>query len=197
MHISFMQTLHIDQILLASFALFAVIDPIGSIPLYLKFKNKIGYLNASRITFSAGFIMMLFLFTGSYILQVFDISNHDFSVAGALILFILGLEMVLNIEIFKLDTTNMHNASLTPIAFPIIVGPGTLSTLVALQAHYPVTNIILALIINLIVLYIVLRFLVYIETILKKIDLINILHKLMGIILMAMAIKLFKIHFFA
>lgn len=189
--------ININEIIAASLALFAVIDPLGCIPIYIKFKNKIGELNALKITFFAGIIMLIFLFIGQYILKGFDISTQDFSVAGALILFILGLEMVLNIEIFKLDISNIKNAFLTPVVFPLIAGPGTLTTLLTLQADYQMINILIALFINILLLYTVFRYLVWIEQKLATIGLINILHKVMGIILLAMAVKLFKLHFFA
>jgi len=192
-----LSALNINEIISITLALFAVIDPVGSIPLYIKFKNKIGNLSAFKITFFAGLIMLIFLFTGQYILKGFDISPDDFAVAGALIMLILGVEMVLNIEIFKLDISHIQNAFLTPVAFPIIVGPGTLTTLLTLQADYQMINILIALFVNILLLYIVMHYLVWIEQKLVKIGIINILHKVMGVILLAMASKLFKLHFFA
>ena len=185
-----------SQIISAFFALFAVIDPIGSIPLYIKYKKKIGTVNAFKITLFVAIIMISFLFTGSYILQAFGISFQDFAVAGGLILLILGLEMVLNIEIFKIDITTLKNAFLTPVAFPVIVGPGVLTTLLTLQADYHLINILIALCLNILILYLILHYLTHIETKLSKTGIITILHKVMGIILLAIAIKLFKIHLF-
>lgn len=189
-------SLNLNEIISASLALFAVIDPLGSIPLYIKFKRKIGALNGFRITLFVAIIMLIFLFIGPYILKGFSIGFKDFAVAGALIMLILGLEMVLNIEIFKLDITNINNAFLTPMAFPVIVGPGTLTTLLTLQADHKMINILIALCINFVLLFAVLRYVVRIEEKLSQIGLISILHKVMGVILLAMAVKLFKLHFF-
>ena len=196
MSFGFLEKVNMNEIIAASLALFAVIDPLGSISIYLKFKKKIGVFKPFKITFFVTVISLIFLFTGQYILQGFDISAKDFVVAGALILAILGLEMVLNIEIFRLDTDSIKSALLTPLAFPIIVGPGTLTTLITLQADYQMVNILIALCINILLLLIVLYYIVPIEQKLAQFDLINILHKVMGIILLAMAIKLFKLHLF-
>ncbi|MEM7173674.1 MAG: MarC family protein [Bacteroidota bacterium] len=195
MFLDYLAKIDLQQIVPASLALFAVIDPLGSIPLYIKFKKKIGFLNASKITFFAALIMLIFLFMGPYILWGFGISFEEFAVAGALIMLILGLEMVLNIEIFKIDTTNIRNAFLTPLAFPVIVGPGTLTALLTLQADYHIVNILIALAVNFVILYSALRYVDWIEKKLAHIGVINILNKVMGIILLAIAIKLFKLHF--
>ena len=179
----------IIEILKVTMVLFAVIDIIGSIPIIIGLKQKAGGINASKASLVSLGIMITFLFVGNTILDIIGISIGDFAIAGSILIFIVAMEMILGIQISK--DTMPATASVIPLAFPLIAGTGTLTTLISIQADYNIVSIICAIFLNVIIVYIVLRNLQRLENFLGAGG-IAILKKVFGIILLAMAIKLFK-----
>ena len=184
--------MNFGDILTVTLTLFAVIDVLGSIPIILGLKAKTGYIQSEKATLVAGIIMVLFLFLGEQILNLIGIDVASFALAGAFIIFLLALEMILNIELFKSDE-NDTSGSIVPIAFPLIAGSGTLTTIISLRSSYSINNIIVGVLINLFFVYLVLKSTGKIERLLGKGG-INVLRRVFGIILLAIAIKLTKIH---
>jgi len=168
--------------------LFAVIDIIGSIPIIIDIKAKGNKIEALKTTLISLVILTLFLFVGEALLGIFGVDISSFAIAGSFILFFLALEMVLGIEVFKGQTTG--SASIVPLAFPIIAGAGSITTLLSLRAEYASINIMIALVLNMVVVFVVLKTTKYIEKILGQSG-ITVLRKIFGIILLAIAIKLF------
>lgn len=179
----------IIEILKVTMVLFAVIDIIGSIPVVISLKEKAGSINAAKASRASFYIMIAFLFVGNTILEIIGITIGDFAIAGSILLFIVAMEMILGIQISK--DTMPATASVVPLAFPLIAGTGTLTTLLSIRAEYNIVSIIIAIIINVIIVYIVLRNLQRLENFLGTGG-IAIIKKVFGIILLAMAIKLFK-----
>lgn len=176
------------DILSISLILFAVIDILGSIPVILDIKSKVGYVDARQATLVSGGIMILFLFVGKALLKLIGIDLASFSIAGAIVIFLIGLEMILNRDIFK-SGNNPATSTIVPIAFPIIAGAGTLTTLLSLRSEYALENILVGVFINLIIVFVVLHFIPRIERILGEAG-ISILRRVFGIILLSIAIKL-------
>jgi multiple antibiotic resistance protein len=177
------------QITSAFMVLFAIIDILGSIPIILNIKRKSKEVNALRASSIALVILILFLFSGEWILKLFHVDIESFAVAGSLIIFIFALEMILDIEIFH-NQGPEGTSSIVPLAFPLIAGPGSFTTLLSLRAEYAMENIIVALFLNLIFVYIVLRSTSKIEKLIGEGG-IYIIRKFFGIILLAIAVKLF------
>ncbi len=183
--------MNFTEILTASLVLFAVIDILGSIPLILDIKQKQGKVNAEKASIIALIIMLAFLVLGNKILVLIGVDVQSFAVAGSFVLLFLALEMILGVEIFKHDEDLSPDiASIVPIAFPIIAGAGTMTTLISLRAEYNPWNIVIAIFINMILVYFVLRSTKLIERFLGKGGL-AILKKVFGIVLLAIAVKLF------
>lgn len=176
------------EILSAFMVLFAVIDITGSTPIIIDLKAKSGEIESGKATLVALFIMLAFLFGGEAILGLFGVDVGSFAIAGAFVLFLMALEMVLGIELFKHDTP--AGASIVPIAFPLVAGAGSITALISLKAEYETINIAIALAVNLLIVYIVLRATKLIERVLGETG-IHILRKIFGIILLAIAVKLF------
>jgi multiple antibiotic resistance protein len=179
----------IIEILKVTMILFAVIDVIGSIPIIIGLKQKTGSINAQKVSYVSLGIMIVFLFVGQTILNIIGISIGDFAVAGSILIFIVAFEMILGVQISK--DTMPATASVIPLAFPLIAGTGTLTTLLSIKAEYNIVSIITAIVLNVIIVYIVLRNLDRLERLLGAGG-IAILKKVFGIILLALAIKLFK-----
>ncbi len=184
----------IKELLTLSFTLFAVIDIIGSIPMLISLKEKMGGIHALRATLISGALMTLFFFIGKPFLNILGVDVKSFAVAGSIVIFILGLEMVLGIEFFKPDN-NPKAGTVVPIAFPLIAGSGTLTTIMSLKATFERSDknewmILLAILINLIIIYTVLVSLNRIEKVLGPAGLIAI-RKFFGVILLAIAVKIF------
>lgn len=177
------------EILTVAFTLFAIIDIIGSVPILISIKNKAGGIRELRVTLIAGALMLLFLFLGGPILNVLGLDVKSFAVAGSIVIFILGLEMVLGIEFFKSDG-DVKASTVVPLAFPLIAGSGTLTTIMSLKANYGVYTILIAIILNLIVIYGVLKSLSGISKLLGPSGLIAI-RKFFGVILLAISVKIF------
>ena len=178
----------IKEILTATMVLFAVIDILGSVPIIISLRNKVGHIQSEKASLVAMAIMIAFLFLGESILNLIGIDVNSFAVAGSFVLFFLSLELVLGITLFKDDEP--ESASIVPIAFPLIAGAGTMTTLLSLRAEFAVENIIVAVLINMIFVYGVLKSSRRIEHKLGKNGL-SILRKIFGVILMAIAVKLF------
>lgn len=177
------------EILTVAFTLFAIIDIIGSVPILISIKNKAGGIRELRVTLIAGALMILFLFLGGPILNVLGLDVKSFAVAGSIVIFILGLEMVLGVEFFKSDG-DVKASTVVPLAFPLIAGSGTLTTIMSLKANYGVSTILTAIILNLIVIYAVLKSLSGISRLLGPSGLIAI-RKFFGVILLAISVKIF------
>lgn len=169
--------------------LFAVIDIVGSLPLIINVKRKTGSINALKITLSSGVIMILFLLTGESLLGIFGIDVQSFAVAGSIVLFIIGLEMILGHDLFKSDPDG-HASTIVPLVFPVIAGTGTLTTILSLKAQYLGWDILVGIVLNLIIIFIVLKSSKLIEKWLGKSG-IALLRKVFGIILLSIALKLF------
>lgn len=176
------------EIFTASLVLFAVINIIGSIPIIISLREKVGQIESEKASIVAGVIMIGFLFVGKNILNLIGIDVNSFAVAGSLIIFFIALEMIMGISIYKNDVP--ETASIVPIAFPIIAGPGSLTTLLSLRAEFELINIIIAVILNIIVVYIILKSTNLMSKILGKPG-IAIIQKVFGIILLSIAVKLF------
>jgi multiple antibiotic resistance protein len=181
--------LSLIQITSAFMVLFAIIDILGSIPIILNIKRKGQNVHALRASAVALVILMIFLFSGEWILRLFGVDIQSFAVAGALIIFIFSIEMILDVEIFR-NHGPEGGSSIIPIAFPLVAGPGSFTTLLSLRAEYSIENIIIALVLNLLFVFFVLRSTSKIERIIGEGG-IYILRKFFGIILLAIAVKLF------
>ncbi|MEN9489213.1 MAG: multiple antibiotic resistance (MarC)-related protein [Bacteroidota bacterium] len=183
--------LYIKEISTVTLILFAIIDVLGSVPVLLDIKSKVGHIDARYATFVSGLIMVVFLFIGKQLLNMIGIDMASFSLAGSIVIFLIGLEMTLERDIFKSGNSTPKSSSIVPIAFPIIAGAGTLTTLLSLRSEYSMEVILISIVINLIVIYFVLKFIPKIEQLLGDTG-INILRKVFGIILLSIAIKLFS-----
>lgn len=172
------------------FTLFAVIDMLGSIPILIDQKSKMEKFKPIIITLTSGFLMILFLFVGRQILALLALDVQSFAVAGSVVIFIIGLEMVLGVEFFKSEGPGSAG-HVVPIAFPLIAGSGTLTTIMSLKALYFDGNILLGIILNLVVIFIVLHSLKWIENVLGDKGLM-VMRKFFGVILLAIAIKIFS-----
>jgi multiple antibiotic resistance protein len=179
----------IDQLVTVTFTLFAVIDVVGSAPLLITLKEKMGGIKELRVTLIAGALMILFLFIGEKFLSVLGVDVRSFAVAGSIVIFILGLEMILGVEFFKGDP-DPKAGTLVPLAFPLIAGSGTLTTIISLRAEYEESLIFTAILINLVIIYVVLKSLNYIERLLGPAGL-TVVRKFFGVILLAIAVKIF------
>ena len=188
---SFLEALNLTEIATASMILFAVIDIVGSIPLIIEIKRKAGEIHPFKATIVALGIMVMFLFIGKEILELIGISVEAFAVAGAFIIFALALEMVLGITLFKDDGSTPKTASIVPLAFPIIAGAGTMTSLLSLRAEFHELNILVAILLNMLVVFITLKLTSPIERLLGDGG-IAVVRKVFGIILLAIAVKLFS-----
>jgi len=179
----------LDELLTVTFTLFAIIDIIGSVPVLISLKSRIGAIREARATLIAGALMVLFLFLGQPFLNLLGLDVGSFAVGGSIVIFILGLEMVLGMELFKSEK-DVRAATVVPIAFPLIAGSGTLTTIISLKANYGQTTILLGILINLVIVYVVLKSLKIIERILGPAGLIAV-RKFFGVVLLAIAVKIF------
>ncbi|QJW89302.1 MarC family protein [Spirosoma taeanense] len=186
----------VKEIVSVTLILFSVIDIVGSLPVIIDLRKKVGRIESERATLVSGALMLSFLFVGERILKLFGVDVASFAVAGALIIFLLGLEMILGRTIFKPDESTGGAAHIVPIAFPLIAGAGTLTTIISLRAEYQTVNIIVGIILNLILIYIVLKSSEWLETRIGPGGL-DVLRKIFGIILLAIAIKLIKTNLIA
>ncbi|MBE7171051.1 MAG: MarC family protein [Williamsia sp.] len=179
-----------NEFLTVAFTMFAVIDIVGSIPLLISLQEKMGGIREARATLISGGFMILFLLAGESFLGMMGVDVGSFAVAGSIVIFILGLEMVLGHEFFKSDD-DVRSGTVVPIAFPLIAGSGTLTTIISLKANYRELYIYLAIFLNLLIVYLVLKSLRFIGKLLGKAGLIAV-RKFFGVILLAIAIKIFS-----
>jgi multiple antibiotic resistance protein len=185
---------NLKEFLTLTFTLFAVIDVVGAVPMLISLKEKMGGINAWKVTIISGALMVLFFFVGKPFLNLLGVDIKSFAVAGSIVIFILGLEMVLGIEFFKSEK-GAPSGTVVPIAFPLIAGSGTLTTIMSLKATFEKADkneymILVAILINLIVIYVVLRSLNLIEKVLGKAGLMAV-RKFFGVILLAIAVRVF------
>jgi multiple antibiotic resistance protein len=178
-----------DDLITVTFTLFAIIDIVGSIPLLITLKEKMGGIHEVKATLISGGLMVLFLFAGEKFLHVLGLDVRSFAVGGSIVIFILGLEMVLGVEFFKADP-NAKSGTVVPIAFPLIAGSGTLTTIISLPANYDKIVVLLAILANLIIVFLVLKSLNYIAKLLGPAGLLAV-RKFFGVILLAIAVKIF------
>lgn len=183
--------LDFSQVITITFTLFAVIDVLGSIPIIISLKQKMGgRISAGHATLVSGALMLLFFLIGEQMLNFMGIDLHSFAIAGSIVIFILGLEMVLGIEFFR-GEHDVRSGAVVPIAFPLIAGSGTLTTIMSLKSEYNAYNILIAIFINLVFVFITLRSIDFIERILGP-NGILVIRKFFGVILLAIAIKIFR-----
>lgn len=180
--------LNFKEIITATMVLFAVIDIIGSIPIIIDLRQKVGHIQSEKASIIAMLIMILFLFVGVQILNLIGIDVYSFAVAGSFVIFFLAIEMILGIQLYKEESPK--TASVVPLAFPLIAGAGTMTTILSLKAEFATINIIIAIILNSIFVYAVLKSSVKIERIIGEGG-INVVRKIFGVILLAIAVKLF------
>jgi multiple antibiotic resistance protein len=180
---------NLKDLFTVTFTLFAIIDIIGSIPVLIGLKTKLGGIREGRATLVAGGLMILFLFTGEPFLNLLGLDVKSFAVGGSIVIFILGLEMVLGLEFFKSEK-DIRAATVVPIAFPLIAGSGTLPTIISLKANYTQTTVLVAILLNLVIVFLVLKSLTLLERLLGPAGLIAV-RKFFGVVLLAIAVKIF------
>jgi len=184
--------LNFKDILSVSLILFSVIDILGAIPVIISLRRKTGHIHAEQATLVAGGIMIAFLYIGKSILNLFGVDINSFAIAGALIIFLIGLEMTLGHNIFKSeDVSASKAASVVPLAFPVIAGAGTMTTILSLKSQYDEINILVGILLNLLFIYLVLRTSQWIEAKLGQVGA-NVLRKVFGVILLAISIKILQ-----
>ena len=176
------------EIITIGMVLFAVIDIVGTIPIIIDLRKKAGHIESEKASLAAGIIMIVFLFVGEEILHLIGIDVKSFAVAGSFVLFFLALEMILGIRIYKEEESS--SASIVPLAFPLIAGAGTMTTLLSLRSQFQTINIIIAIVLNIILVYAVLKSSAKIEKLLGKNGL-GVIRKTFGVVLLAIAVKLF------
>ncbi len=184
------------EIISVSLILFSVIDILGSVPIIIDLRKKFGHIQSGKATLVSGVIMVIFLFLGESILKLFGIDINSFAIAGAIIMFLIGMEMILGLQFFKSDPEESSTASVVPLAFPLIAGAGTMTTLVSLKAEYTNANILIGVAVNLLFVYLVLKTCGWLERKIGKAGF-NVLRKVFGIVLLSIAIKIFKNHLLA
>ena len=181
----------LKEIVSVTLILFSVIDILGSIPIVIELRKREGHVHSLKATIISGILMILFLFVGNSILNLLGLDVESFAIAGAIIMFILALELILGIRIFKEDPESNGSGSIVPLAFPLISGAGTLTTILSLRAVYEVPNILAGIIINLIFVYIVLKSTGWLERKIGKSGF-SVLRRVFGIILLSIAVKILK-----
>lgn len=184
-------SLSLEYILTITFTLFAVIDIVGGLPVIIGVKQKQSNFSPVVATLAAGGLMVFFLFLGETFLSLMGVDVRSFALAGSIVIFILAMEMILGINIFKTNPDESHSGNFVPVAFPLIAGSGTLATVVSLRAVYPVPEILIGILVNLIVVFLVLRSMSWIEHKIGKNGLAAI-KKFFGVLLLAIAIKIFS-----
>ena len=185
-----MELLNWEELLQSTMVLFAVVDIVGSIPVLVDVKQKAGDIHAERATLVALGIMLAFLLVGEGIIGFLGVDVNSFAVAGSFVLFFMALEMVLGVQLFKQDARAMKTATIVPVAFPLIAGAGSMTSIISLRAEFSQINIAIAIVINMVLVYFVLRYLGRLERFLGEGG-IAVLQKVFGIILLAIAVKLF------
>lgn len=188
---SFFNAIAFKQIISVTLILFSVIDILGNIPVVISMRSNGKRIESAKATLVAGILMVAFLIAGESILHLFGVDVSSFAIAGAIVIFIIGLEMILGITLMKEEDNKSNNSTVVPIAFPLIAGAGTLTTILSLKAEFEEVNITIGIILNLIIVFAVLKSSDWIQSKIGEGGA-NILRKIFGIILLAIAIKLFK-----
>jgi multiple antibiotic resistance protein len=183
----------IKNLLSVTLILFSVIDIIGSLPIIIDLKEKGNHIEAGKASLVSLVLMVMFLYIGDQVLKLFGVDVQSFAVAGSIILFAISLEMILGVKIFK-DDKNMKKATIVPIAFPLVAGAGTMTTIISIKAKFDNWEILTGILINIVLVYVVLKSVDYLRAKLS-VSFINVLRKLFGIILLAIAVKLFRDNF--
>ncbi|KQR68383.1 MarC family protein [Pedobacter sp. Leaf176] len=179
----------LSEILSTTMVLFAIIDILGSIPVVIELRRKAGHIESEKASLVAAGLMILFLFLGESLLKVIGLDVESFAIAGSFVIFFIAMEMVLGLTIFKEEAP--ETVSIVPLAFPLIAGAGTMTTLLSLKTEYHTQNILIGIVLNIIFVYFVLKNTNRLEKLFGKSGL-NILRKAFGVILLAIAIKLFR-----
>jgi multiple antibiotic resistance protein len=182
-------TLDPKQILSVTMILFAIIDILGAIPIIIDLRQRVGHIESEKASIAVLVLMIVFLFVGEELLNVIGLDIPSFAIAGSLVIFIIAMEMILGIKVFKEEMSS--TASIVPLAFPLIAGAGTMTTLLSLKSQYQTQNILVGIVLNTMFVYLVLKNVKYLERLFGTTG-INILRKAFGIILLAIAIKLFR-----
>lgn len=177
------------EILSVTLILFAIIDMVGNVPVIIEMRQRVGHIESEKATLAVLVIMIAFLFGGEELLAIIGLDVSSFAIAGSFVIFIIAMEMVLGIRLFREEMP--ETVSIVPIAFPLIAGAGTMTTLLSLKTQYQTQNIVVGIILNTIFVYLVLKNVKWLEKLLGKTGL-NILRKAFGVILLAIAIKLFR-----
>jgi multiple antibiotic resistance protein len=178
------------QILSVTMILFAIIDILGTIPIIIDLRQRAGHIESEKASFTVLILMIVFLFVGEELLKIIGLDISSFAIAGSLVIFIIAMEMILGIKFFKEDDIPT-TVSIVPLAFPLIAGAGTMTTLLSLKSQYATANIIVGIVLNTVIVYVVLKNVKLLEQLLGKTGL-NVLRKAFGVILLAIAIKLFR-----
>ncbi|QIL42525.1 MarC family protein [Pedobacter sp. HDW13] len=182
-------TFNLSQILSTTMVLFAIIDILGAIPVVIELRRKAGHIESEKASLVAAGLMILFLFLGESLLKVIGLDVESFAIAGSFVIFFIAMEMVLGLTIFKEEAP--ETVSIVPLAFPLIAGAGTMTTLLSLKTEYHTQNILVGILLNILFVYFVLKNTNRLEKLFGKTGL-NILRKAFGVILLAIAIKLFR-----
>jgi multiple antibiotic resistance protein len=178
------------EVFTAFMVLFAVIDIIGNIPIIIDLRNREGTIHSRKASIIAGFIMISFLFIGNELLKLIGVDVNSFAIAGSFVLFFIAFEMILGVKIFRDDDENKFSATVFPVAFPLIAGPGSLTTILSIKSEYTSNSILIAIILNVLIIYLVLKASDKINNLIGK-NGIKIIRKVFGVILLAISVKLF------
>src|SRR3989337_1186176 len=187
--------LDLKEIFSVSLILFSVIDILGSIPFIILIRKREGKIEAEKATVISAFLMIVFLYLGQSILQLFGLDVASFAVAGAIVIFIVAMEMILGITLIKDDPSAKGAGSIVPLAFPLIAGAGTLTTILSLRAVYQEVSVLIGILFNLVFVYLVLRSSAWLERVIGKSGF-SVLRRVFGVILLAIAVKIFKSNVF-
>lgn len=180
---------NINQIASVSVTLFAIIDILAAIPMIISLKEKSGKIESAKVSFASMTLMIGFLFLGEEMLRIMGIDFASFAIAGSMIILIIAMEMILGMTLFKEEITD--SGFIVPLAFPMIVGAGTMTTLLSLRSQFAIQNIIVAIVINVVVIYLVIKNSSWIEKFIGDHGLV-VMRKAFGIFLLAIAIKLIR-----
>jgi len=184
-----MYTLNFNEILSVTMILFAIIDILGAIPVIIELRQRAGHIQSEKASIAVLTLMVVFLFTGNELLNIIGLDVSSFAIAGSLVIFIIAMEMILGVKFFKEEMP--ETISIVPLAFPLIAGAGTMTTLLSLKSQYQTQNILVGIVLNTMFVYLVLKNVGWLERLFGKTG-ISILRKAFGIILLAIAIKLFR-----
>jgi multiple antibiotic resistance protein len=184
-----MDGFNVKEIVSVTMILFAIIDILGAIPVIIELRRKAGHIQSEKASIAVLVLMIGFLYAGNALLKLIGIDLASFAIAGSLVIFFIAMEMILGIKFFKEEMP--ETVSIVPLAFPLIAGAGTMTTLLSLKSQYQTQNIIVGIVLNTLFVYLVLKNVKWLEKLLGKTG-VNILRKAFGVILLAIAIKLFR-----